>query len=106
MTVRLEGAVVGFWSDAWDGYPTAPAKPAAVVARDRGARSCVIITGDNHASYIADLKTDSWGGSTTPSAHRRRLRPCHPDRRGCMRARRKIPCRLAAGERSGVQRAQ
>ena len=45
------------WSDAWDGYPAARLRLLQFV-RDRGARSCVVITGDNHASYIADLKTD------------------------------------------------
>ena len=45
------------WSDAWDGYPAARLRLLQFV-RDRSARSCVVITGDNHASYIADLKTD------------------------------------------------
>jgi alkaline phosphatase D len=45
------------WSDAWDGYPAARLRLLRSL-RDAGARSCVVVTGDNHANYVGDLRLD------------------------------------------------
>jgi alkaline phosphatase D len=44
-----------FWTDAWDGYPAARDRLLAAVA-DAGARSCLMVSGDAHTNYIADLQ--------------------------------------------------
>jgi alkaline phosphatase D len=45
------------WTDAWDGYPAARRRLLRFL-RDRGLRSCVVLTGDAHVSYVCDLKPD------------------------------------------------
>jgi alkaline phosphatase D len=47
----------GVWTDSWDGYPAARQRLLEFI-RDRGARSCLVVTGDRHVNYVADLKTD------------------------------------------------
>lgn len=54
-------------SDAWDGYPAARRRLLRLL-RDTGARSCLVITGDTHANYVADLKTDFDDLDTEPVA--------------------------------------
>jgi alkaline phosphatase D len=46
-----------FSSDAWDGYPAARDRLLATIA-DNGLRSCVVLSGDAHTSYVCDLKRD------------------------------------------------
>jgi alkaline phosphatase D len=45
------------WTDAWDGYPV-PRRALMRFLRDNGVRSCVIVGGDTHAYFVADLKLD------------------------------------------------
>ena len=47
----------GIATDAWDGYPQAR-KRLLTHIRDRDARSCLVVTGDRHVNYVADLKVD------------------------------------------------
>jgi alkaline phosphatase D len=42
-------------SDAWDGYPDARDRLLGTIA-DNGLRSCVVLSGDAHTSYVCDLK--------------------------------------------------
>ena len=44
-----------FWTDAWDGYPAARTRLLTGL-RDRDARSCVVISGDAHATFACDLR--------------------------------------------------
>jgi alkaline phosphatase D len=44
-------------TDAWDGYPV-PRRSLLRFLRDTGARSSVVVTGDGHANFVADLKPD------------------------------------------------
>jgi alkaline phosphatase D len=46
-----------FSSDKWDGYPAARDRLLAAIV-DNGLRSCVVLSGDEHAAYVADLKRD------------------------------------------------
>jgi alkaline phosphatase D len=54
----VEGPGTGrYWTDGWDGYAPARQRLLAAAA-DRGARDLVVLGGDVHAHYAADLKTD------------------------------------------------
>ena len=53
-----------FWTDAWDGYPAARTRLLTGL-RDRDARSCVVISGDAHATFAADLRQDA-GNEDSP----------------------------------------
>jgi alkaline phosphatase D len=44
-------------TDAWDGYPAARRSLLRFIA-EIGARSCVVLTGDTHVNFVADLKPD------------------------------------------------
>jgi alkaline phosphatase D len=46
-----------FSSDKWDGYPAARDRLLAAIA-DNGLRSCLVLSGDEHTAYVADLKRD------------------------------------------------
>jgi alkaline phosphatase D len=46
-----------FSSDAWDGYPAARDRLLGAVV-DKGLRSCVVLTGDAHTTFVCDLKRD------------------------------------------------
>ncbi len=52
------------WTDGWEGYPLARQRLLQTVA-DRQVPGCVVLGGDVHASYIADLKPD-WKNDRTP----------------------------------------
>lgn len=45
------------WTDGWDGYPQARARLLDTLAR-RQVPGAVVLGGDVHAHYVADLKTD------------------------------------------------
>jgi alkaline phosphatase D len=45
------------WTDAWDGYPV-PRHALMRFLRENEVRSCVVLSGDTHASFVADLKLD------------------------------------------------
>jgi alkaline phosphatase D len=45
------------WTDAWDGYPV-PRRSLMRFLRDNAVRSCVVLSGDTHANFVSDLKTD------------------------------------------------
>ncbi len=45
------------WTDGWDGYAPARQRLLQTVA-DRRISSCVVLGGDVHATYVADLKVD------------------------------------------------
>jgi alkaline phosphatase D len=55
------GVLVGgrrrFSSDKWDGYPAARERLLAAIV-DAGLRSCVVLSGDEHVAFVADLKRD------------------------------------------------
>ncbi|TXH05173.1 MAG: alkaline phosphatase [Nevskiaceae bacterium] len=46
-----------WWTDGWDGYPAARRRLLDGV-RERGLRNVVVLGGDAHAFYAADLKPD------------------------------------------------
>lgn len=46
-----------YWTDGWDGYPAARKRLLDAVAR-RQVPGMVVLGGDVHANYVADLKTD------------------------------------------------
>jgi alkaline phosphatase D len=46
-----------FSSDKWDGYPAARERLLRAVA-EGGLRSCVVLSGDEHCAFVADLKLD------------------------------------------------
>jgi alkaline phosphatase D len=46
-----------FWTDGWDGYPAARAKLLDDIAR-HGAGNTLVLSGDVHTFYAADLKRD------------------------------------------------
>ncbi|WP_436775316.1 alkaline phosphatase D family protein [Yinghuangia sp. YIM S09857] len=50
-------AVTDVWYDPWDGY-VAERNRLLAAARDRGVRNLVVITGDRHQNYAADLHLD------------------------------------------------
>jgi alkaline phosphatase D len=45
------------WTDGWEGYPLARQRLLQTVA-DRRVPGCVVLGGDVHTGYVADLKTD------------------------------------------------
>jgi alkaline phosphatase D len=45
------------WTDGWEGYAPARARLLGTVA-ERRVPGCVVLGGDVHATYVADLKTD------------------------------------------------
>jgi alkaline phosphatase D len=47
----------GVATDSWDGYPEARRRLLESV-RDASARSTLVVTGDRHVNYVADLKAD------------------------------------------------
>lgn len=46
-----------YWTDAWDGYPAARRRLLDVIDDDR-LRSCLVLTGDAHTSFVCDLRVD------------------------------------------------
>jgi alkaline phosphatase D len=46
-----------YWMDGWDGYPQARRR-LLDAARSRGVPNLVVLGGDLHAHYVADLKAD------------------------------------------------
>ena len=46
-----------YWTDGWDGYPAARARLLGA-AVERRAANLVVLGGDVHANYVADLKID------------------------------------------------
>ena len=46
-----------FWTDGWDGYPAARQRLLSTVA-DKRVPGVVVLGGDVHANYVADLKVD------------------------------------------------
>jgi alkaline phosphatase D len=46
-----------FWTDAWDGYPAARDRLLRFLDAN-GVRSCLMVSGDAHTNYVADLKLD------------------------------------------------
>lgn len=53
---RLAGPGQSFWTDGWDGYPAARARLLADIAQTRAANP-VVVSGDVHCTWVADLKT-------------------------------------------------
>ncbi|MEU3270434.1 alkaline phosphatase D family protein [Saccharomonospora sp. NPDC006951] len=56
-TDRDPGDATDVWLDPWDGY-VAERDRVLGAARDRGVRNLVVITGDRHQNYAADLVAD------------------------------------------------
>ena len=54
---RLKDGHRRIWTDGWDGYPVARRRLLEAVVRHRPSNP-VVIGGDVHAHYVADLKTD------------------------------------------------
>ncbi len=54
---RKAGPAQSFWTDGWDGYPAARARLLNDVVQSR-ASNPLIISGDVHCTWVADLKTD------------------------------------------------
>jgi len=54
---RKSGAGQSFWTDGWDGYPQARARLLGDVAQSR-ASNPLVIGGDVHCTWVADLKVD------------------------------------------------
>ena len=54
---RKPGPGRAFWTDGWDGYPAARKKLLGFL-HDRKILNPVVIGGDVHAHYVADLKPD------------------------------------------------
>jgi alkaline phosphatase D len=52
-----DGPVGLYWTDGWDGYPAARARLLGA-AVERQATNVVVLGGDVHANYVADLKLD------------------------------------------------
>ena len=46
-----------YWTDGWDGYPAARSRLLGTVA-ERKVPGVVVLGGDVHANYVADLKAD------------------------------------------------
>ena len=78
-----------YWTDAWDGYPAARDRLLGAVA-DAGARSTLMVSGDAHTNYVADLRrgddivaTEFCGTSITsqgrPQAQTDAIRASNPD---------------------------
>ena len=96
-----------YWTDGWDGYPAARNRLLGVVA-ERQLPGLVVLGGDVHCNYVADLKanyddptaaviaTEFCGTSITSLSHPQaredearafnpHLRYAHSDQRGYMR---------------------
>jgi alkaline phosphatase D len=55
---KAAGQAAGrYWTDGWDGYPLARKRLLDTVAAQR-VPGVVVLGGDVHANYVADLKTD------------------------------------------------
>ena len=54
---RKPGPGQSFWTDGWDGYPAARARLLNDVAQSR-ASNPLVIGGDVHCTWVADLKPD------------------------------------------------
>lgn len=54
---RHDPAGVTIWTDGWDGYPAARQRLLSDVARQK-VPGCIVLGGDVHATYVADLKAD------------------------------------------------
>jgi alkaline phosphatase D len=52
-----KGGASQYWTDAWDGYPPARERLLRHVDAQK-VDSCVVISGDAHSGYAADLKVD------------------------------------------------
>ncbi|MFM2069163.1 MAG: hypothetical protein RLZZ584_4072 [Pseudomonadota bacterium] len=52
------------WTDGWEGYPLARQRLLQTVA-DQQVPGCVVLGGDVHASYVADLRPD-WRNDQSP----------------------------------------
>ncbi len=61
---RKPGAGQRFWTDGWDGYPAARKRLLESMVEHRLANP-VVIGGDVHMHYVADLKPD-FGSETSP----------------------------------------
>jgi alkaline phosphatase D len=62
---RTSGAAPDMvWTDGWEGYPLARQRLLQTVA-ERQVPGCVVLGGDVHASYVADLKVD-WRDERAP----------------------------------------
>ena len=59
-----DGAAPTVWTDGWSGYPAARERLLASVAQ-RKLPGVVVLGGDVHANYVADLQLDA-GGSRAP----------------------------------------
>lgn len=46
-----------FWTDGWDGYPAARQRLLAQIAKHK-VSNALVVSGDVHANYVCDLKTD------------------------------------------------
>lgn len=98
---------VRLWTDGWDGYPAARARLLAALA-ERRVPGAVVLGGDVHASYVAELRADpanagapvlasefcgssisSHGPAQARLDAQRRLNPhllhARSDQRGCIR---------------------
>ncbi len=47
----------GYWTDGWDGYPAARARLLRTLER-HAVRNALVLSGDVHAAYVADLHVD------------------------------------------------
>ncbi|MBI3716739.1 MAG: alkaline phosphatase D family protein, partial [Betaproteobacteria bacterium] len=54
---RKPGPGQKFWTDGWDGYPAARGRITNFLA-EKNINNTVVIGGDVHANFVADLKTD------------------------------------------------
>ena len=54
---RKAGPGQSFWTDGWDGYPAARARLLGDVAQIKPSNP-LVISGDVHCNWVADLKTD------------------------------------------------
>ena len=54
-------------TDAWDGYPAARDRLFGAIT-DNGLRSCVVLSGDAHTTFVSDLKRDFGDRDAPPIA--------------------------------------
>jgi alkaline phosphatase D len=62
---RKQGEDAGWWSDGWDGYPAARRRILAQIA-EQEIENVVVIGGDIHSFWVADLKQD-FGDPSSPT---------------------------------------
>ncbi len=55
-----------FFLDQWDGYPAARQRLYDIIENDGGA-DVVVLTGDIHGSFAAELPRDPWGSAYDPA---------------------------------------